>query len=244
VGNLRLFRKVLDAVKLTAVVAGEQDREQLREVATELESEAREARAVDLLLNQTGTWRGYDLRVQAAITALQDALRDRFPSEDPLRGRMVVVVGATPMARALASAIQEHGGAAIIASRQREAGHQIAILVGCRHVLFEAMYSTTHDVLIVCDEEKHSPVKGGPPPAGVHSGYLKPGMTVMDLTAPLSSSNLLRDAKKRLCAIVSPRVLFLSQLRRMAELITGQEVSTAPLEEALGSVLPEGDEAE
>jgi 3-dehydroquinate dehydratase/shikimate dehydrogenase len=243
VGNARLFRKVLDVVKVAAVVAGEGDRERLREVATELEAEAQEAGAVDLLLHHAGIWRGCSLHAQTAITALQDALRGRFPSENPLQGRMVIVVGVTPMARALASGIQQHGGSAIIASRKREAAHQIAVLVGCRHTLFEAMYSTTHDVLIVCDEEKDSPVKGGTSPVGVHAGYLKPGMTVMDLTSPLNSSSLLREANRRGCTTVSPRVLFLSQLRRMAEHITGQQMTTGPMEEALGSVLPEEDEA-
>ena len=36
-----------------------------------------------------------------------------------------------------------------------------------------------HDVLVVCDDEKEQ-TRGK---AGLHPGYLKPGMTVLDLTA-------------------------------------------------------------
>jgi hypothetical protein len=78
----------------------------------------------------------------------------------------------------------------------------------------------------------------------VHAGYLKPGMAVMDLTSPLRKSPLLRDAEKRGCAAVSPRALFVSHIRRLAELIATRPVGALPIEDALGSLLPGDDESD
>ena len=52
------------------------------------------------------------------------------------------------------------------------------------HVQFEAIYSTMHDVLVVCSDERDKlREKSRSGEAGVHGSYLKPGMTVMDLSA-------------------------------------------------------------
>jgi 3-dehydroquinate dehydratase/shikimate dehydrogenase len=232
VGNVRIFRKVIDAVKLAAVVPGAADREAVREIATELDPAANEAHAVDLLLRSGEGWRGCFTAGSAALAALEAAMRERTGKEKPLQGRMAMVVGTSPSVAALVAALQERGAAVIVASRNREAAHRIAQEAGCRYVLYEALYSTAHDVLIVCDVEKH-PGKGGGE-AGIHAAYLKSGMAVLDLTSPLEESPLVREALQRGCAVVTPRQLFLGQLQSHAAIICGREVPAEPLEEALG----------
>jgi shikimate 5-dehydrogenase len=91
------------------------------------------------------------------------------------------------------------------------------------------MYSTIHDVLVVCDAEG----------AGIHPGYLRPGMTVLDLAAGWSGSDLARAAQARGCAVVSPRAVLLHQLARQVRLITRKDVPSAVLEKAVAEVLVE-----
>ncbi|MCI0378965.1 MAG: hypothetical protein L0215_15260, partial [Gemmataceae bacterium] len=73
---------------------------------------------------------------------------------------------------------------------------------------------------------------------GLHLGYLKSGMVVMDLTAALKLSPLLLDARDRGAQIVEPRQLFLQQLEQQARLLTGKSVPV----DVLQTALPEEDE--
>jgi shikimate 5-dehydrogenase len=144
---------------------------------------------------------------------------------------MVLVAGLNATARALAHAIRQRGGVLILASHNRAAAQELAAALGCRHIQFDALYSTMHDVLVVCDEEKeHRPRGDGP---GIHPGYLKPGLTVLDLTATLHKSPLVRQAEARGCTVVDPRQLRLDQLLAQAHLLTGKDVPREVLAEAL-----------
>ncbi len=223
IGNLRLFRKVLDAVKLAGVVVDEPHQRAILDIATEQEPAAQQAMAADLILHKNDKWHGYYTRGKAAITALEAALKAKNKS---LQGRIVVVVGLNPTARMLAPHLVQQGASLIVASHDKKGAQQFAQELACRHVQFEALYSTIHDVLIVCDEEKEQ-FKGRSGEAGIHPGYLKAGMTVLDLTADGTSSALLREARARGCQTVGPRELLLGQLALQARLITGKEIDIA-----------------
>jgi hypothetical protein len=58
-------------------------------------------------------------------------------------------------------------------------------------------------------------------------------MTVMDLTAGLRRSGLLREARLRGCAVVLPLELFLDRLEVQTRLFTGKPVPRAVLAAAV-----------
>jgi 3-dehydroquinate dehydratase/shikimate dehydrogenase len=243
VGSLRLFWKIMDAVKVPAVLVDAEHRAALLDMAAELDPAAEQTRAVDVLLHKADTWHGHDTLYRAALAALATALRARFPGDNPLKGRMVMIVGASPLARALAFGVKEYDGAPIIASHDRDAAHRIAIVVGCRHIQFEALYSTVHDALVVCDLEQAPGKKGGPGEGAVHPGYLKEGMAVLDLTGGLRPTALVRDAGRMGCTAVGPRTLLLDQVLLQVRLLTGKDVPPKVLAPVLAGMLPdEGDE--
>src|SRR5262249_9610182 len=134
VGNLRLFRKVLEAVKLTSAVIDEEHRGAMLSVATELDTLAQHAQAADLLVHQGEKWHGYNLVCRPATAALEATLRAGTPAERPLEGRTVMLAGATPLARAVGERLQRKGAIPIIASHDRDAAQQLAQVVGCRQV--------------------------------------------------------------------------------------------------------------
>jgi 3-dehydroquinate dehydratase/shikimate dehydrogenase len=237
VGDPGLFRKIIKAVKLAAVVLDDADQGAAVGIATELDHSAAEARAADLLLNKEGGWRGYHTQCGAAVAALEAALKARPPSATPLQGKIVLVVGTGSAAAGLARAVQGRGASLIIASHDRDRAQRLAHALGCRYVAFEALYSTLHDVLVVCADEPESGARSGA--GGIHPGYLRPGMAVLDLTAPLAGSALLREAASRGCSAVSPGDLFLDRLAAQARLLTGREAPREVLAAALAPFLEE-----
>jgi 3-dehydroquinate dehydratase/shikimate dehydrogenase len=237
-GSPGLFRKIIDAVKLAAVVVDDEHQGAARDIATELGPTAEQAQATDLLLHKDDRWRGHHTLGGAAVTALEASLQARGASEAPLQGRIALVVGAGAVAQALARTLQARGAGVIIASHHRDKAKRLAQTLGCRYVQFEALYSTMHDVLAVCDAEQDQ----GPRPGagGIHTGYLRSSIAVLDLTAGLRRSPLLQEAQARGCATVSPRQLFLDRLAVQARLLTGKDVPR----EVLAASLADGFEEE
>jgi 3-dehydroquinate dehydratase / shikimate dehydrogenase len=240
VGSIGLFRKIMDAVKLAGVVVGEEHRELVTGIATELEPAAAAAHAADLLVPKDKSWRGFNTLGGAALAALEGTVRKQTPSAEPLVGRMVMIVGANATARAIAAGVKQRRGIVIVASHHRDKALQLAQAVESRHVQFEALYTTMHEILIVCDEEREqTKAKAQAGEKGIHTGYLRTGMTIMDLTTGAQKSALLREAEARGCHVVSPREILREQLTAQLNLLTGKHVPPEVLERPLLSMLEE-----
>jgi len=171
-------------------------------------------------LHRDNKWCAANTQIPATINALEAAMKARSGSEHPLAGRMVLLAGVNDLTRMIALEVAQGGSVLIIAGQDRDAAQQLAQKLKCRYVQFEALYTTTHDVLIVCDEVK------------IHPGYLNTSMTVLDLTSPLESSSLLREAEARGCTVVGPRQLWLDQVSLQAHLLTSKDVPRQILAEA------------
>jgi 3-dehydroquinate dehydratase / shikimate dehydrogenase len=240
VGSVTLFRKIMDAVHLRALAVDEAHHEPIMKIVAQSDPLAQQAQAADLLLpTKEKEWQGYYTLGPAALAALEQTLAPKS-SGAPLQGRMILIVGANAVARTIAHGIKQRGGVIIIASHERQKALQLAQALECRHIQFEALYTTMHDVLIVCDREKnHTRPPRGSAEAGIHPGYLRPGMAVMDLTAKVERSNLLNDAVTRGCTIVEPWFVLREQLIAQLQLITGKEVPRQVVQEKLNSLLEE-----
>jgi 3-dehydroquinate dehydratase/shikimate dehydrogenase len=242
VGEPRLFRKIMDAVKLAGVVVDMENLTKLVAVADETDGATRRVGGLDLLVRRSGTWHGYNTMMRALLHRLEKLLHARFPGEAPLSGRQVAVVGVTPLARMVAQAISKRGAAPLIVSHNKAAAHELAHELECRYLLFEALYSTNHDVLIVCDNEVE--YMGDTSKTSVHPGYLKRGMTVLDLTATVSRTPLLREARSRRVGFAEPKKLLLEQMVLQARLLTGQKLTRKGLEEAMPMFLQDDEDTE
>jgi 3-dehydroquinate dehydratase/shikimate dehydrogenase len=220
VGDVRLFGKVIEAVKLAAAVIDDEHRQAILQLATEREPSAARTGQADLILHRDNKWHAADTRIPATVNALEAAMRTRTGAEHPLAGRIVLIAGTGDLARIMGRELKQRGSVLIFAGHDREAAHHLAQELKCRFVQFEALYTTIHDVLIVCDE------------ANIHPGYLKPSMTVLDLTTPLQASPLLREAEVRGCTVVRPRELWLEQVALQTHLLTSKDVPRQILAEA------------
>jgi shikimate 5-dehydrogenase len=218
IGSIKTFKKIMEAVKLAGAVIDADHQSSIIEIQPELHGLAKETQAVDVLIPKNAAWHGMHTSGQVWLNSLKNALKKRFPGDNPLKDRFVLLGGLAAASKIIAAEVQRQGGNAIIATNEKKAGAAIAASIGCRYIPYEAMYVTLHDVLIVCDEEINEKLGR----TGIHATYLKPGMTVIDLTAGAKRSQLLRDADTRSCEIVEPMDLLLDLLEMQAKTLTGK----------------------
>jgi 3-dehydroquinate dehydratase/shikimate dehydrogenase len=228
IGSLKTFRKLIDIAKLAGVVINNEHQESVLELEPTLHGAARTTKAVDLLVSKDDTLHGFHKGAKVWVSRLSEILRLRFGGNKPLKDRVVMLVGPGPSARLLAEEVKNEGGIAILASHQKTAGQEFAKESGCRHIAFEALYTTLHDVLVVCDREGD---KGKE--TTIHPGYLQPGIVVMDLTADLMPSQLLREAKARSAAVAPPVEIFLDQALELARMLTSKPIDRDVLARAI-----------
>jgi 3-dehydroquinate dehydratase/shikimate dehydrogenase len=241
VDSVPLFRRVADAVHLAGVVVDEPHKSDIVAIASELERAADRTGTADFLLHKDQRWMGYQTLSRAATAALEWALPGKKQADRPLTGRMVMIVGCNATAQAMAYAVKHRGAAPILASHDRKAVQKLAEKFACRFVQFEGIYGTMHDVLVVCGESDERPPTqtARVPRAGVHPGYLKPTMAVMDLTTLPRDSALVRDAQSRGCPVVPAKEIMLGHIELIVRSVAGQSIARQALEEIWSSTLGE-----
>ena len=162
----------MSATKLRGIVVDEPNRDRVLSLASEKDGFVEQAHAADLLVRDgKDHFVAYNVVGRAAVAALEATLRQRHPGDKPLRDRQCLIVGATGNARILAHGIHQRGGIPIVAARDRDGAHAIAEEVGCRYVPFEALYTTSHDVLILCSHEQLKTKGQTKVQTGVHAGF-------------------------------------------------------------------------
>ncbi len=233
VGGTDVFRKVIKAIKLSGVVVDPPHWEAMREIAADLRGDARQAGATDLICRHADRWRGFDFFGRAAVGALEDVV-DRRSGGKPLAGRRVAVVGADAAARMVGHRVRRRGGVVIIAARDREAARTLAAELDGRHVPLEGLYTTQHEVLVVCADERQrvtAPANADEP--SIHPGYLTADMTVMDVTATPFPTPVLVAAERHGCRIVPPAEVLLRQVGLYVRAITDRSVADETLRPVL-----------
>ena len=233
-GSRKQFKKVAEAVRLQSVLVDEDAYEGLHEIARLDESAHSPVLAADGLAPGEAEWTGFNALGPAVVAAVLAVLRER-DAEAALRGRVVALAGVGPLARMVAPPFKAAGAALMWASRDRGAVQAASQSFGGRQVLWEAVYNTSHDVVVIGPDAAAKDTGSDLP---LHPGYLKPGMVVVDLTADLRPSKFQREAESRGCAVVPPGRILVEQVREHARRL-GADVPAAVLDEKLAGWLPE-----
>lgn len=229
VGGRKTFRKIIDAVRLQAVVLDRDNMDGLNELARFEEGAGSPVLAADTLFPADDGWSAANTLGPAYAAAIDRALVEKGSS---LKGRTVALAGCGSLTRMMAIPLKSAGASLIWASKNRELVQSTSQSFGGRQIMQEAIYSTSHDVLVIG--------RDGPdePESPLLPSYLKPSMVVVDATADLRPTAFLNEATARRCGIVRPVDVLVQQVREVVRRLGG-EISTEVLAEKASHWLPE-----
>ncbi len=142
----------------------------------------------------------------------------------PVAGRVVLVLGAGGVARAVAHALHREGALVTIANRTSERGQQLAGEIGCRHVEWTARHSVLCDMVINCTSVGMHPHVDDSP---LHPSFLKPGLIVFDTVYTPEQTLLIKEARERNCHTITGVELFIRQAALQFEHFTGYKAPVA-----------------
>lgn len=167
----------------------------------------------DVFLNTGESWKGYSTLVQSALAALEKGLNR------PWERTNVVVLGTGADAASIARDLSKRGGIVSVSAFDDKKAAAVAAAAECRHLPFSGLYQTLADVVIVADPE----VTCGPGRKDVNPGYLRPEMTIVDLTDPPIPHGLTEEARERGCTVIEPAETFRQHLKALFKTLSGGE---------------------
>ncbi len=145
-------------------------------------------------------------------------------TEIPISGRVVLVLGAGGVARAIAHALHREGAMVTIANRTTDRAASLANEIGCRYVEWTARHAGTYDTVINCTSVGMHPNVDESP---LHPSFLKPGLLVFDTVYTPEQTLLVKEARERGANVITGVELFIYQAALQFEHFTGHR---APLE--------------
>ena len=200
------FAKRLDALKVKAVLAQGPG----RSVTSGLTDASGGG---DVFLRKADGWKAFPTLVPAAIRAIDARLEGQWNRST------VLVLGSSAAATAIAADVAARSGVLAVCGPDDEAAAAIASKLGCRHVPFAGVYDTLADVVIIAD-----PTIGvGTDRKSIRAGYLRPEMTVVDVTDPPVDTALMHEARLRGCRLVDPLDTFHRHLKSTFKTLSGGE---------------------
>ncbi|REJ89080.1 MAG: type I 3-dehydroquinate dehydratase [Planctomycetota bacterium] len=218
IGEIGQLRKMLDALKVRAIIAGSGMGTRLHALADEVDESDPRSGYTDLLLKRSsGQWRGYNSIWWSGLKALEAKLGE---GGFPLERRNVLVLGTGGAARALVFACQQRKGLVSISGPRDAQAQQVANQLGCRFVPFHNVYDTLFDVVVIADPDLRCGVQQG----CVNPSLFRSTMTVLDVSDPPAAHPLLEEARERECRVVEPVEVFTGQAGAQFKAITREEL--------------------
>jgi 3-dehydroquinate dehydratase/shikimate dehydrogenase len=227
--RLDSFAQMLEVLKIHAVLPDSRLGNRILSVIQQSEESVRMSQFTDLLLKQTDGWHAYNSLWRGALKALEDALGRTAPDDRPLDHRNVMLIGAASMARTLAYGVHRRKGLLSVAAADDERAQLLAQMFEIRFVPIANIYGTLCDVLIVTGEA----MQKGQHTQKLSAAYLRPNMTVMDLSNLPGETEILSEARNRGCKVVEPSSVYVDQLSAQFKAITGQDLPVEAFQMAL-----------
>lgn len=161
-------------------------------------------------------------RPTQALTAIQQAPNAPLiqgPEEAHLVGRIVLILGAGGVARAVAHALHREGAMVTLTNRTTERATALAHEIGCRYVEWKARHSVLCEMVVNCTSVGMHPNVDESP---LHPSYLKPGLIVFDTVYTPEQTLLVKEARERNCHVITGVELFIRQAALQFQHFTGR----------------------
>jgi 3-dehydroquinate dehydratase/shikimate dehydrogenase len=151
-----------------------------------------------------------------------------------VQSRVVLVLGAGGIARAVAHALHREGALVILANRTLERAQALANEIGCRHVEWNARHGVLCDMVVNCTSVGMHPNIDESP---LHASFFKPGLIVFDTVYTPETTLLIKEARDRGCHVITGVELFVRQAALQFQLFTGQPAPVEYIRETVKKAL-------
>jgi 3-dehydroquinate dehydratase/shikimate dehydrogenase len=215
VGNLKKLPKMLDALKIRAIVASGELGQQLIPLAEHIDKHDQRSGYLNLLLKRDDGWHGYNTLWRSGLKELEAQL-----GEHGLDRHNVMILGNGGIAQSMVHAVTQRKGLVSICGPGDNAARQTAQDFQCRFVTFQKLYETLVDVIIVADPSLQIGTRHGQ----INGSLFRNTMTVMDVSNLPLESSLLTEARARGARTIDSRKIYQQQLGSQFKAITGKEL--------------------
>jgi 3-dehydroquinate dehydratase/shikimate dehydrogenase len=171
-----------------------------------------------LLRDETGGFAAYN----TDFDGVKAVFRDHFGAATvlPLAGKLVMVLGAGGVARAVAFACQREGAVVTIVNRTAERARDLAEEVSCKCADWGERHQILSDVIVNCTSVGMHPNVDHTP---IARDCLKETMTVFDTVYTPESTLLIKEARDHGCKVITGVELFVRQAALQFQLFSGKE---------------------
>jgi 3-dehydroquinate dehydratase/shikimate dehydrogenase len=210
-------------------------KEEAAELAKHKDESVVRTKAANTLVRSGDDFSAYNTDFQGIIDTLRAYLPTSFnnPDVDPSKGivttlpappslnsKVVLVLGAGGVGRAVAHALRSEGALVNVANRTSERAAALAEEVGGRHIEWQGRHSVLCDAVINCTSVgMHPDVDDSP----LHHSFLKPGLVVFDTIYTPETTLLIKEARSRGCHVITGVELFVRQAAQQFKLFTQRD---------------------
>jgi 3-dehydroquinate dehydratase/shikimate dehydrogenase len=220
VKTLDTLPKMLDILKVPAVIATPDAYKHLFDLSEKSDEVAQVSGHVDLFIKQADGWHGHNLLWKTALRALENKLGRKSSDDRPLDRRNALILGCGGLGKSVAAGVKKRNGLVSIAAGDEDAAQKAAAALDMRYVPATKIYETLVDVVVFTVPN----FDHGKKPAPINPSVLRAGMTVLDLNDLPNGSPFTTEAKERGCKVVEPREVFADYVATLFKSLTGQDL--------------------
>ena len=224
--------KMFDILRIGVMMLHPTLGQQLYPIVDEPDAMAETTKSADFLVRRDAKWAGYSLLWKSALRCLEDTLGSEGKDDRPLDRRNVLVIGHHGLARTMVEGIRQRKGLVSVAGTDDKAAQKLAQQCNVRHVQFGNLYDTLADVVVFADPN----LRIGNQKTDFHASFLRPSMTVMDVSSMPAESDLSGEARARGCKVVNQAEIYAQHIGSEFRSITGQSLPDEAVAEALADM--------
>jgi 3-dehydroquinate dehydratase/shikimate dehydrogenase len=220
-GQLPAVLKDYDKVPIRGYSVTIPHKEAAAHLATRKDELVAKTSSANTLVRVKDGFAAYNTDFQAGLESLQAVM----PTGDDgqpmtLEKRLVMILGAGGVARAMAHALHKAGSLVAIANRSADRAHVLAKEIEARVINWDARHSNMCDILINCTSVGMHPNVDESP---IHPSFLRPGLVVLDAVYTPEQTLLVKEARLRGCRVQTGVDMFVRQAALQFRLFTGKE---------------------
>ncbi|MFO7667369.1 MAG: shikimate dehydrogenase [Desulfobacterales bacterium] len=166
--------------------------------------------AVNTIINNGGSLKGYNSDGFGAVKALSE--------KTSINGKSIAIIGAGGAARAVGFCVKKEGGRITVINRSADKGERLAGDLSADYRPLSDIGKLNFDILINTTPVGMTPDIDGMP---IEKRYLEKGMVVMDIVYNPLKTRLLAEAEKAGCVTIDGVSMFVYQGAFQFELWTG-----------------------